>query len=48
MEDETLMDDLMPVQHYATLFGLLRSEALSPRASRVLTRKAEEEPDDEG
>ncbi len=47
MEDETLMDDLMQVQHCATLFGVLRPEAMSPRASRDLIRKAEEEPDGE-
>ncbi|CAL9414662.1 hypothetical protein SUDANB67_03859 [Nocardiopsis dassonvillei] len=47
MEDETPMDDLTPVRHRATLFGVLRPEALSPRASRDLIRKAEEEPDGE-
>ncbi|MFE6389137.1 hypothetical protein [Nocardiopsis dassonvillei] len=41
------MDDLMQVQHCATLFGVLRPEAMSPRASRDLIRKAEEEPDGE-
>ncbi|MEU4283879.1 MULTISPECIES: hypothetical protein [Nocardiopsis] len=41
------MDDLTPVRHRATLFGVLRPEALSPRASRDLIRKAEEEPDGE-
>jgi hypothetical protein len=45
MEGETLVDDLMPVRHRATLFGVLRPEAMSPRASRVPIRKAEEEPD---
>jgi hypothetical protein len=41
VEGETLMDDLMPVQHRAMLFGVLRPEAMSPRASRVLIRREE-------
>lgn len=47
IEGEALMDDMVPAQHCATLFGVLQSEALSPRVSRVLIRKAEEEPDGE-
>jgi hypothetical protein len=47
MEGETLVDDLMPVRHCATLFGVLRPEALSPRASRDLVRKAKEKLDGE-
>ncbi|NKY98200.1 helix-turn-helix domain-containing protein [Nocardiopsis alborubida] len=45
MEGEQLMDDMMQVQHCATLFGVLQSEAMSPRASRDLIRKAKEELD---
>ncbi|WDZ91580.1 helix-turn-helix transcriptional regulator [Nocardiopsis sp. HUAS JQ3] len=45
MEGEALMDDMMPVQHCATLFGVLQSEALSPRASLDLIRKVKEELD---
>ncbi|WP_435109509.1 helix-turn-helix domain-containing protein [Nocardiopsis synnemataformans] len=45
MEGEALMDDMMPVQHCATLFGVLQSEAMSPRASRDLIRKVKEELD---
>ncbi|MFD6951042.1 transcriptional regulator [Nocardiopsis sp. TSRI0078] len=47
MEGEQLMDDMMRVQHCATLFGVLQSEAMSPRASRELIRKVKEELDDE-
>ncbi len=47
MEGEQLMDGMMPVQHCATLFGVLQSEALSPRASRDLISKVKEELDDE-
>ncbi|PDP86023.1 transcriptional regulator [Glycomyces fuscus] len=47
MEGEQLMDDMMRVQHCATLFGVLQAEAMSPRASRDLIRKVKEELDDE-
>ncbi len=47
MKGEALMDDMMQVQHCAMLFGVLQSEAMSPRASRDLIRKVKEELDDE-
>ncbi|MEU1899063.1 helix-turn-helix transcriptional regulator [Nocardiopsis dassonvillei] len=47
MKGEAVMDDMMQVQHCATLFGVLQSEALSPRASRDLIRKVKEGLDDE-
>ncbi|MFC9088083.1 hypothetical protein [Nocardiopsis dassonvillei] len=41
------MDDMVPVRHCATLFGVPQPEALSPRASRDLIRKVKEELDGE-
>lgn len=46
MKGEQFMDDMMQVQHCAMLFGILQSEALSPRSSRDLIRKAQEDLDD--
>lgn len=47
MKGERLMDDMLHVQHCSTLFGILQSEALPPRASRELIRKAKEKIDDQ-
>ena len=46
MEGEQLMDDSLNVQHCMTLFGILQSEALSPRASMEYLRKAKDEIND--
>jgi transcriptional regulator with XRE-family HTH domain len=46
MKGEQFMDDMMQVQHCAMLFGVLQSEAMSPRESRESIRKAKEELDD--
>ncbi|WP_159941371.1 MULTISPECIES: Scr1 family TA system antitoxin-like transcriptional regulator [unclassified Nocardiopsis] len=47
MKGEALMDDMMQIQHRAMLFGVLQAEALSPRASRELSRKVKEELDEQ-
>ena len=43
MEGEQLMDEMIKVQHCTTIYGILQSEALSPRASVDLIRKVKDE-----
>lgn len=42
MEGEQLMDEMIRVQRCATIFGTLQAEACSPRASKELIRKAQD------
>lgn len=47
MGGERLMDEMIMVQHCITIFGILQSESLSPRASVDLIRKVKDEIDEQ-